>query len=287
MSKPSMFVKLTAQPGKRDEVVAAFDRMLTAVADEPGTRGVLGPPRRRRRERGVDLRDVHRSRRAGRRTRPARPWPTCSPRSGRCWARRADPGGHHLARGQGSGSLTYLDHILEAHRAAAGGRSTSARPTGRPGRRPRTHSGLPRRARRRPRPTGWVSSPRSSVARRRRAIWPPTSTRPRWPAPTGPAAPRACRSSPMSSSSGPVPATWPRPAGVGTAGAAQGLHRVGPRRGRRPPAGGRRRAADRGRPRRRGAGRVRRPGPPARIWTSWWRSTTRPSWPGRWRSAPT
>ena len=37
MSKPSMFVKLTAQPGKRDEVVAAFDRMLVAVADEPGT----------------------------------------------------------------------------------------------------------------------------------------------------------------------------------------------------------------------------------------------------------
>jgi quinol monooxygenase YgiN len=37
MSKPSMFVKLTAQPGKRDEVLAAFDRMLVAVADEPGT----------------------------------------------------------------------------------------------------------------------------------------------------------------------------------------------------------------------------------------------------------
>jgi quinol monooxygenase YgiN len=37
MSKPSMFVKLTAQPGKRDEVLAAFDRMLIAVAEEPGT----------------------------------------------------------------------------------------------------------------------------------------------------------------------------------------------------------------------------------------------------------
>ncbi len=37
MSKPSMFVKLMAQPGKRDEVLAAFDRMLVAVAAEPGT----------------------------------------------------------------------------------------------------------------------------------------------------------------------------------------------------------------------------------------------------------
>lgn len=37
MSKPSMFVKLTAQPGQRDQVLAAFDRMVAAVADEPGT----------------------------------------------------------------------------------------------------------------------------------------------------------------------------------------------------------------------------------------------------------
>ena len=37
MSKPSMFVKLTAQPGQRDQVVAAFDRMLVSVAEEPGT----------------------------------------------------------------------------------------------------------------------------------------------------------------------------------------------------------------------------------------------------------
>jgi quinol monooxygenase YgiN len=37
MSKPSFFAKLTAKPGKRDEVVAAFDKMLSAVADEAGT----------------------------------------------------------------------------------------------------------------------------------------------------------------------------------------------------------------------------------------------------------
>ncbi len=37
MSKPSIFAKLTAKPGKRDEVVAAFEKMAAAVADEPGT----------------------------------------------------------------------------------------------------------------------------------------------------------------------------------------------------------------------------------------------------------
>jgi quinol monooxygenase YgiN len=37
MAKPSMFVKLTAQPGKRPELIAAFDTMLEAVAEEPGT----------------------------------------------------------------------------------------------------------------------------------------------------------------------------------------------------------------------------------------------------------
>ncbi len=37
MSNPSMFVKLTAKPGQRDELIAAFDKMLGAVADEPGT----------------------------------------------------------------------------------------------------------------------------------------------------------------------------------------------------------------------------------------------------------
>ena len=37
MSKPSMFVKLTTKPGQRDQVLAAFDKMVTAVADEPGT----------------------------------------------------------------------------------------------------------------------------------------------------------------------------------------------------------------------------------------------------------
>ena len=37
MAKPSVFVKLTAQPGKRDELVAAFAPMLAATADEAGT----------------------------------------------------------------------------------------------------------------------------------------------------------------------------------------------------------------------------------------------------------
>jgi quinol monooxygenase YgiN len=37
MAKPSVFVKLTAKPGKRDELVAAFAPMLGAVADEAGT----------------------------------------------------------------------------------------------------------------------------------------------------------------------------------------------------------------------------------------------------------
>ena len=37
MAKPSMFVKLTAQPGKRAELLAAFDTMIAAVEAEPGT----------------------------------------------------------------------------------------------------------------------------------------------------------------------------------------------------------------------------------------------------------
>jgi quinol monooxygenase YgiN len=37
MAKPSMFVKLSTQPGKRAELLAAIDQMLEAVADEPGT----------------------------------------------------------------------------------------------------------------------------------------------------------------------------------------------------------------------------------------------------------
>ncbi len=37
MSKPSVIAKLTAKPGQRDQIVAAFDKMLTAVAAESGT----------------------------------------------------------------------------------------------------------------------------------------------------------------------------------------------------------------------------------------------------------
>ena len=65
-------------------------------------------------------------------------------------------------------------------------------------------------------------------------------------APTRPGVPPACRCSPTSSSSAGRPATWRRRARRGAdPGAAQGLHRVEPRRARRPPHGGRRRAADR------------------------------------------
>ena len=37
MSKIAVLAKLTAQPGKRDEIIAAFEPMMKAVADEPGT----------------------------------------------------------------------------------------------------------------------------------------------------------------------------------------------------------------------------------------------------------
>ena len=37
MAKPSMFVKLSTQPGKRAELLAALDQMLDAVESEPGT----------------------------------------------------------------------------------------------------------------------------------------------------------------------------------------------------------------------------------------------------------
>jgi quinol monooxygenase YgiN len=37
MSKVSVVAKLTAQPGKRDDLVAALGGLLSAVEDEPGT----------------------------------------------------------------------------------------------------------------------------------------------------------------------------------------------------------------------------------------------------------
>lgn len=37
MSKVAVIVKLTAQPGKRDELATAFKVMLDAVQSEPGT----------------------------------------------------------------------------------------------------------------------------------------------------------------------------------------------------------------------------------------------------------
>ncbi len=37
MSKISVFVKLTAKPGKRDEMLAAFDKIRPLIDAEPGT----------------------------------------------------------------------------------------------------------------------------------------------------------------------------------------------------------------------------------------------------------
>ena len=37
MAKSSMFVKLTAQPGRRADMVAALEKILPTVADEEGT----------------------------------------------------------------------------------------------------------------------------------------------------------------------------------------------------------------------------------------------------------
>jgi quinol monooxygenase YgiN len=37
MAKTSMFVKLSAQPGKRDDLLAALEKMLVTVNDEEGT----------------------------------------------------------------------------------------------------------------------------------------------------------------------------------------------------------------------------------------------------------
>ena len=37
MTQTSIFVKLMFQPGKRDEGIAALEKMLPVVADEPGT----------------------------------------------------------------------------------------------------------------------------------------------------------------------------------------------------------------------------------------------------------
>lgn len=37
MTQTSLFVKMTVQPGKRDEVIAALEGMLPVVEAEPGT----------------------------------------------------------------------------------------------------------------------------------------------------------------------------------------------------------------------------------------------------------
>lgn len=37
MSSPAIIAKITAQPGKRDDLVAALQAMVDATADEPGT----------------------------------------------------------------------------------------------------------------------------------------------------------------------------------------------------------------------------------------------------------
>jgi quinol monooxygenase YgiN len=37
MSGPAVIAKITAQPGKRDELVSALQAIVAAVADEPGT----------------------------------------------------------------------------------------------------------------------------------------------------------------------------------------------------------------------------------------------------------
>ena len=37
MAKSSMFVKLTSQPGRRADMIAALEKMLPTVADEEGT----------------------------------------------------------------------------------------------------------------------------------------------------------------------------------------------------------------------------------------------------------
>ena len=77
-----------------------------------------------------------------------------------------------------------------------------------------------------------------------------------------------------------------RPPGLRPAGVAQGLHRAGGRRGRRPPHGSRRRPADRRRTvGRRAAGPAPR-WPPSSGWPRWSRSTTRRSWRAPWTSVP-
>ena len=37
MTAPAIIAKITAQPGRRDELVAALQAMVDAVAEEPGT----------------------------------------------------------------------------------------------------------------------------------------------------------------------------------------------------------------------------------------------------------
>ena len=149
----------------------------------------------------------------------------------------------------------YLDTIVAAHRPEAAGdhrdldrRQRAAQRTG-PSARSSAPSGCHVSG------TAWRSSPRSSGGRRPRAISTRPSTRPRWPPTTRPAGPPACRCSPTRSSSAASADDLERgPGRLLPAGAAQGLHRQRPRRVRRPDHGGRRRAADRGRARRRRAG---------------------------------
>ncbi len=87
MAKTSMFVKLSAQPGKRDDLLAALEKMLVTVNDEEGTE-IYAFNLDATDENAIWIYELYTDEARSRPTPGARPWPRSSATSAACSAMR-------------------------------------------------------------------------------------------------------------------------------------------------------------------------------------------------------